>query len=366
MKALITGGAGFIGSHIVDKLIEKGHDVIILDNLISTNNKIPDYLNKKAEFIKDDIMNKELLKKIISGIDIIFHNAASVGIAQSNYEIDRFVENNCIGTAIILQSIIESKAKPKLIISASNTTYGEGLYICKNCGKFHPEIRTLEEIKKYGFEPICKKCKEPGKPIPTPENTELHCNSVYALTKKFQEESALFLGKLYGFPIVILKYFNVFGPRQSLSNPYTGVSAIFISRIKNNNIPIIYEDGLQTRDFIFIDDIVEANIIAMKDPNANFEIFNVGSGSPITIKQLTEEIYYIYGKEPKIEINYEFRKGDIRHCIADISKIKNKLRWEPKVSFRDGIKKLIEWSKTQGSDDKFEKANQELKERGLL
>lgn len=366
MKILITGGAGFIGSHIVDRLIEENYDVTILDNLIATNNQLPDYLNKKARFIHGDILNREFIRKELKNFDVVFHEASSVGIAQSNYEIEKFVENNCLGTARILQYIVESKAKPKLIISASNTTYGEGLYECKNCGKFHPEIRTTEQIKEYGFEPICQKCKEVGKPIPTSEDTSLYCNSIYALTKKFQEESAILLGKLYGFPVVLLKYFNVFGPRQSLSNPYTGVSAIFMSRVKNNNPPVIYEDGLQTRDFIFIDDVIEANIIAIKNPNANFEVFNVGSGKPITIKYLAEEIHNLYGKQPKIEINHEFRKGDIRHCIADITKIKEKLGWSPKTSFKDGLKKIIEWAKTQESKDEFDKANKELKEKGLL
>lgn len=365
MKILVTGGAGFIGSHIVDKLIMKGYEVTILDNLSSTNNK-PDYLNLKAEFIKGDVRDKELLEKIIPGFAIIFHEAANVGIAQSNYEIESFVDSNCLGTARLLQAIIKSKTKLKLIISASNTTYGEGLYFCEDCGKFHPEIRIAEQIEKYGFDPICPKCKKPGKPISTPESIELNCNSVYAFTKKNQEELALFLGKLYGFPITLLKCFNVFGPRQSLSNPYTGVSAIFMNRVKNNNIPIIYEDGLQTRDFISIHDVVEANILAMENEKANFEIFNVGSGNPITIKFLAEEIFSLYEKKPEMEITNKFRKGDIRHCIADIAKIKEKLGWKPKVSFKEGLKEIFEWSKTQKSEDKFEKADKELREKGLV
>jgi len=220
MKILVTGGAGFIGSHITDELIKRGHEVTILDSLISTEGKKPDYLNNQAEFIQGDVRDKELVKKILPNFEVIFHEAASVGIAQSNYEIENFVDNNCLGTAVLLQTIVESKKKPKLIISASNTTYGEGIYFCEECNeKFHPEIRTAEQVKEQGLEIICPKCKKTAKPMPTPEETKLNCNSIYALTKKFQEESALMIGKMYGFPVILLKYFNVFGPRQSLSNP---------------------------------------------------------------------------------------------------------------------------------------------------
>jgi len=366
MKILVTGGAGFIGSHLVDKLIEKKHDVSILDNLISTNGAVPEYLNKNAEFIQGDIRDKTLLKKIIPEFEVIFHKAASVGIAQSNYEIGNFTDNNCLGTARLLESIVEFGKKPKLIISSSNTSYGEGICLCEDHGKFHPKIRTSSQIKENGFEPVCFKCKCPGKPFPTPETTELDCNSIYAINKKNQEEMALFLGKLYEFPVVSLRYFNVFGPRQSLSNPYTGVSAIFMSRVKNNNPPVIYEDGLQTRDFIYIDDIVNANILAMEKSSANNHIFNVGSGNPVSIKKLAEKICEIYGKSPKIEINGKFRKGDIRNCIADNSKIQKMLDWKPNVSFDEGLRNIYEWSKNQLFKDDFEKANSELKNKGLL
>ena len=365
-KILVTGGAGFIGSYIVDKLVEKGHEVTILDNLSSTEGKIPDYLNKQAEFIQGDVRNEELLKKIIPGFQVIFHEAAAVGIVQSNYEITNFTDINTFGTAKLLHTIVNSKTKPKLIITASNTTYGEGLYSCDTCGTFHPQIRTSKQIEEHGFEPICPRCKKPGKPIPTPETTELNCNSVYALTKKTQEELAMFLGKLYNFPVVLLKCFNVFGPRQSLSNPYTGVSAIFMSRVKNGNPPSIYEDGLQTRDFIYVGDVVRANLLAMEKPEADFQIFNIGSESPVTIKALAEEICRLYGKPPEYEVNNKFRKGDIRHCIADISKIKKLLGWQPQISFKKGLEEIHKWAQTQESRDDFEKADKELKEKGLV
>ena len=365
-KVLVTGGAGFIGSHLVDKLIEKDHEVIILDNLTGTENKIPNYLNKNARLIKGDVKNKELLDHLIKDIDYIFHKASKVGIAQSNYEVIDFVKNNSLGTATLLQSIIDSKRKPKLIFAASNTTYGEGIYFCDAHGQFHPEIRDELDINNHGLELTCPTCHKPSTPFPTLETTKLNSNSVYALTKKNQEELVMFLGKLYKFPVVILKYFNVFGPRQSLSNPYTGVSAIFTSRIKNDNPIVIYEDGNQTRDFVYIDDVINANMLAMNDPTADYETFNVGSGKPTTIKHIAHELYSIFNKQPQIQITNQFRKGDIRHCIADNTKIKSILNWQPTISFEEGLRKMVEWSKQQEAKDDFEIANQELKDKGLI
>lgn len=367
MKILVVGGGGFIGSHLVDRLVDEGYDVMILDNFSGTNYKKPAYLNPKAEFVLGDVRDLSVTRKLVSKSDVIFHTAASVGIAQSNYEIIRFVDNNCTGTATLLQTIIDSKRKIKLIISSSNTIYGEGMYVCSSHGKFHPGVRTHMQINKYGFEPVCPICESPGKPIPTPESTSLDCNSVYALTKKFQEEKALLIGKMYGFPVIVLRYFNVFGPRQSLSNPYTGVSAIFISRIKAGNIPIIYEDGNQTRDFISVHDVVEANMLVL-DGNEDiwYHVFNIGSGKPISIKNLATEICKLYDKEVKYEITWKFRAGDIRHCIADNSKAAQMLGWYPKIHFKKQLEEIYEWAQTEAPIDEFDKANNELKEKGLL
>lgn len=366
MKILVTGGAGFIGSHLVDKLISLDHDVTILDNLSSNNFKTPNYLNSKATFIQGDILDFSFLKNLIPKFEAIFHEASSVGIAQSNYEIYSFTKNNCLGTATLLQAIIDTKSKPKLILSASNTTYGEGLYKCDNHGIFHPEIRSKKQVEESGFEFLCPVCNNKMVPVPVSEETPLNCNSLYALSKKFQEESILLISKMYGFPTVILKYFNVFGPRQALSNPYTGVSAIFMNRIKKGNIPIIYEDGFQTRDFVFIEDVVEANILALNSHQSDYNVFNVGSGIPITIISLAEEISRLFNVKPHYEINNSFRSGDIRHCIADNSKIKKVLGWTPKTSFEQGLKKVYEWAKNQESEDLFDKASLELKEKGLV
>lgn len=367
MKVLITGGTGFIGSHLADLLIHEGHEVTLLDDLSGSGGKKPDYINPKAKLIVGDVRDPKRLNSIISESNIVFHFASMVGIAQSNYEIRDFVDDNCVGTANLLEAIINSKKKPKLIVAASNTSYGEGIYFCDNCKtRFHPDIRSAEEVAKNGFDPVCKSCKKPARPAVTSEETELKSNSIYALTKKFQEESALMVGKMYDFPVVALKFFNVFGPRQSLSNPYTGVSAIFTSRIKNNKPVVIYEDGLQTRDFVYVSDVANACNIAMKNEAANFNVINIGSGKPVTVADLAKILYRIFGKPENIEITGKYRKGDIRHCTADITKASKLLGWKPKFNFETGIRETIKWAETHEAVDLFDKASKELKDKKLI
>ncbi len=367
-KVLVTGGAGFIGSHLVDALIEQGHEVTILDNLCEQvhNGKKPDYLNVHARFVEGNVADYETVKSAVLDADFVFHKAAAVGIGQSNYEIKRFVESNVLGTANLLHALANEKHNvKKFVVPGSNTSYGEGLYKCKNCGIFHPGIRTEEDVKR-GFEMRCPKCNSNAKPVPTPETTELYCNSIYSMTKRDQEEMALFIGKAYGIPCTILRYFNVFGPRQSLSNPYTGVSAIFTSRIKNNNAPTVYEDGLQTRDFVSVHDVVQANLLAMKTSASDNEIFNIGTGKPTTVIELASTLIRLLKANLKPELTEKFRKGDIRHCIASNAKANKKLGWQPKVSLEAGLRELIEWSAGVEAKDDFEKATRELKEKKLI
>lgn len=281
------------------------------------------------------------------------------------YEISHYIAANNLGTANLLDLLANGKHNvKKVMVAASMSSYGEGNYECENCGIQTPPLRTEKQMAAGKWELICK-CGRQMKPIPTPETKRQDCNSIYALSKKDQEEMVLMIGKTYGIPAVALRYFNVFGPRQSLSNPYTGVAAIFMSRIKNNHQPVVYEDGLQTRDFIYVKDIVDANIAAMNSNSANYESFNVGSGNPQTIKGIAETLAGMYGKGIKPEVTLKFRKGDVRHCFADMSKISSKLGWKPKFTFEDGMKELIEWSLHAESEDKFEQAKKELEKRGL-
>jgi len=368
-RILVTGGAGFIGSFLVDELVKRGHYVRIFDNLEPQvhNKKRPDYLNTKAEFMAGDVTKKDQLEKAIKDIDVVFHLAAAVGVGQSMYQIRHYVNSNILGTSNLLDILVNTKHNiKKIVVAASMSSYGEGAYKCLNCGIVYPLLRTEKQMQSKEWELSCPNCTKPLKPIPTDENKKQDCNSIYAITKKTQEDMALNIGKTYGIPTVSLRYFNVYGPRQSLSNPYTGVAAIFMSRIKNKNSPIVYEDGLQTRDFISVHDITQANILAMEKSSADYETFNVGTGKPLTIKSIAEILSELYGIKIKPTITNQYRKGDVRHCYADTTKIKTKLGFEPKISFEQGMRELIEWSKTAESVDKFDKATTELKQKGLL
>lgn len=366
MKILVTGGAGFVGSHLVDELTKK-HEVIIYDNLEPQVHKnIPDYLNSSAEFVREDIRNRTKLKGALADCEVVFHQAAMVGVGQSMYQIERYMDVNTMGTAKLLDILAnEEHDVKKLIVASSMSIYGEGKYECSECGIIYPLLRSNEQLKKKEWEMKCPSCGKIIKPVPTDENKPLQPTSIYAISKKDQEEMCLAVGKAYGIPTVALRYFNIYGPRQALSNPYTGVCAIFSSRIKNGNPPIIFEDGLQTRDFISVHDIVEANLLVMEKSTANYEVFNVGTGKPVSILDIANTLSKLYGKAPRPEIVNKFRAGDIRHCFASISKIQN-LGFKPLFSFEDGMRELVEWGKTQEADDKSDTAYQELKARGLV
>ncbi len=368
-RILVTGGAGFIGSFMVDELAKKGHFVRIYDNLEKQVHlgKIPDYLNKNAEFVSNDVTDYNSLKDAIADIDVVIHLAAVVGVGQSMYAIQKYVNSNTLGTAVLLEILAnEEHDVKKLLVASSMSTYGEGSYSCNKCGPVEPKLRDEGQMSKNEWEVKCPKCSSVLEPIPTTENKKQDINSVYALTKKDQEDMCLLVGKSYGIKSVALRYFNVYGPRQSLSNPYTGVAAIFLSRIKNNKQPVVFEDGLQTRDFISVHDIVRANLLAMESNSANYEIFNVGTGSQITIKSIAEVLAKLCNKDIPPDITNNFRKGDVRHCFSDITKIRHKLGFEPKISFEDGMKELVQWSESAESYDKVGIATEELKKKGLL
>lgn len=371
MRILVTGGAGFIGSFTVDELVELGHEVVIFDSLdpqVHPSGRLPKYLNKGARLIKGDVRDYDSLKKAVKGIDMVFHFAASVGVGQSQYQIKKYTDVTIGGTGNLLDILVNAKNKVrKIIVAASMSSYGEGLYACGKCGKIRPGMRSEEVLKKKAWEPSCPQCgSEIIRPVAIDEEQQQQCNSIYAITKKVQEEMMLNICRTYSLPGVALRYFNVYGPRQALSNPYTGVCAIFLSRIKNNNPPVVYEDGLQTRDFISIHDIVRANILAMDKKEADYGVFNVGSGVPIAIKEIAEVLIKLNKRSLRPEITGKYRKGDIRHCFADIAKIKKTLNFKPGVDFEEGMAELIEWSRSEKAKDGFEKARGELKKKGLL
>ena len=369
-KILVTGGMGFIGSFIVDELVQRGHQVRIFDCLdaqVHPTGETPNYANPHAEFINGDVRDYDAFKKALDGMEVVFHKAAAVGMGQSQYEIKKYVDINTGGTANLLDILANNKHRvEKMLVPASQTSYGEGLYACPEHGIQHPGLRPISQLEKHEWEHKCAVCGTDMTDSPVTEDTERVCYAIYAQTKMHQEDMMLSIGKAYNIPTVALRYFNVFGPRQSLSNPYTGVSAIFMSRLKNGKRPIIYEDGKQSRDFISVHDVVKANMLAMEKSEGDYEAFNVGSGTATSIEQIAIILSNILGTEhltPDITKNY--REGDTRHSTADISRIKKMLGFEPSITFEQGMEELVEWAREEEAIDGFAKAQAELQQRGL-
>jgi len=369
---LVTGGAGFIGSHLVDELVKKGHRVRILDNLDpqvhGPEQKKPEYLNKDAEFMKGDILSRDALKKALTGIDVVYHLAAAVGVGQSMYQIYHYTRANSLGGALLLDVIVNEKVPlEKMLVASSMSIYGEGKYLCQNCGIFYPRLRPLEQMSQNRWEMLCPHCQAEASPLPTDEMKPLFPNSIYATTKRDHEEMFLSVGEAYRIPAVALRFFNVYGPRQALSNPYTGVCAIFASRILNKQAPVIFEDGLQSRDFIHVKDIVKGLVLCFENDKANYKYYNLGSGNALSIREIAEMLgrKLAPGQDISPEIVGKFRAGDIRHCFADITRIKSDLGFNPEVPFAQGMDDLIEWAARQTPPDSFDKAYAELRHHKL-
>ncbi len=319
MKILVTGGAGFVGSHLVDALVEKGHSVRILDNLSpqvhGAEQRVPDYLNPEAEFIKGDILDREIVSKSLEEIEIVVHLAAAVGVSQSMYEISKYTETNTLGGAVLLEEIATGKnSVEKVVVASSMSIYGEGQYQCDSCGKISPRLRPVEQLREKQWEMNCPKCGSVSTPIPTHEEKPVHPTSVYAITKRDHEEMFLNVCLSYEIPCVALRYFNIYGSRQALSNPYTGVAAIFSSRILNGHPPVIFEDGLQRRDFTHVSDIVQATMLAMERSEGDYQALNVGTGRPLSVLDVANLLMSNLQVELSPEIVNKFRGGDIRHC----------------------------------------------------
>ena len=370
-KILVTGGAGFIGSHLVDKLINEGHEVTVIDSLEEQvhHGKIPEYINKSCRYIWGSCLDRELLSREIKKANVIYHLAALVGVGQSMYEVERYTKTNSYATSILLEEVINLRDKiEKIIVASSMSIYGEGAYVDEDNDFYYPKLRSEKQLRKFEWDFYEKNSTIPLKPIPTFEDKPLFPTSIYAIGKRDQEEMFHVIGNTYGIPSVAFRFFNVYGSRQDLNNPYTGVAAIFSSRLLRGQSPAIFEDGNQSRDFVHISDIVNGLYLGLTNPNANFETFNIGSGHQITINRVAELLskYISQGKIKPVYLN-QFRFGDIRHCFADISKAERLIGYKPQYKLEDGIEELINWVKAQTLlNDKFDDALNYSKQIGIV
>lgn len=372
MRVLVTGGAGFIGSHLVDELLARGHDVIVYDNLEGqvhgVDGQKPAYLSDEATFLRGDVRDYEALKRCILDrrVEVVSHQAAVVGVGQSMYEIRRYVEANSLGTANLLDILANNEhGVRKVVVASSMSIYGEGRYACPADGEVNPKLRAAEQMSQGQWEVRCPRCGGELQPTGTDEDKPLFPTSIYATTKRDQEEMVMEFGDAYGLPCVALRYFNAYGTRQAISNPYTGVAAIFAGRLLNDLPPLIFEDGKQSRDFTHVSDIVQANVLVTEGDAGDFDVFNVGTGKSTSVLEVAETLAETLDKDAKPQLLGKFRSGDIRHCYGDITKIRSKLGYEPKVEFGEGMESLAAWLASETSEDRGDLAMQELEARGL-
>jgi dTDP-L-rhamnose 4-epimerase len=367
-QVLITGGAGFIGSHLADELLNRGYRVRVLDNLSpqvhGDNASRPDYLDADIELMHGDVRDAQAVRKALRGVDAVYHLAAAVGVGQSMYQIANYTSLNNLATAVLLEALIEQPVK-RLIVASSMSIYGEGLYLAPD-GTISKGIeRTVAQLKKRDWE-VRNNRGEALTPIPTPERKPPTLASIYALSKYDQERMCLIVGRAYNIPTVALRFFNVYGTRQALSNPYTGVLAIFASRLLNNKPPLIFEDGKQRRDFVSVYDVAQACRLALEVPDAAYRVFNVGSGNAYTVVEIAQRIADVMSKEQiEPEITGKYRVGDIRHCFADIRLARRILGYEPRVGFEQGLTELAQWLEGRVAYDRVAEASAELDARGL-
>lgn len=366
-KILITGGAGFVGSHLADELLEHGYEVRVLDCLAEqvhgTRSRRP-ALPPEVEFREGHMCDAEAVSDALAGADAVFHLAAAVGVGQSMYEIDHYTNANARGTAVLLEALAR-KPVERLIVASSMSIYGEGLYQAQDGTVREGQERTLAQLRNRDWE---VRDEDGGimRPLPTPESKGPALPSVYALTKYYQEKICLTVGRAYDIPTVALRFFNIYGPRQALSNPYTGVLAIFASRLLNGKPPLINEDGEQRRDFVNVRDVARACRLGLESPRAAGHVFNIGSGKSYSIREIAELLAKALDCE-KIppDITGRFRMGDIRNCFADITHAREVLGYVPEVALEEGLKSLAEWVSFQDAEDHVSRAAEELLTRGL-
>jgi dTDP-L-rhamnose 4-epimerase len=367
MRTLVTGGAGFIGSHLVRRLVEVGEEVIVLDNLeTQVHDGKPPVLPDGVHFLQGDVGDPDVVDVALDGVDRVVHLAAAVGVGQSMYEIEAYVRKNTHATAVFLERMVARPTRPtRLVVASSMSIYGEGEYVCAAHGHFAPSPRGEAQLVARRWECLCPECGRDLEPAATREQKPLIPTSVYAVTKRDHEELSLVVGAAYGIPATALRFFNVYGPGQSLSNPYTGVAAIFSSRLLNERAPLVFEDGQQTRDFIHVSDIVEGLLLALGSDAAVGRAINLGTGRRTSVLDVADALAAGLGVDIEPEINGQYRAGDIRHCYADTTLAEQLLGFRARVSLESGMSELIGWLADQEADDRVAAATGELAAWGL-
>jgi dTDP-L-rhamnose 4-epimerase len=373
---LITGGAGFIGSRLSLRLVEAGYQVVVLDNLSPqihggdpAASALYRSISDRVRFVLGDVTSRDDLLKVLPDIDTVVHLAAETGTGQSMYAIRHYADINVGGTALLLDLIANERLPVRrLVVASSRAVYGEGKYRCPEHGVFFPGARSIEEMELGRFEHTCPLCAETLQLLPTDETSALQPSSVYGVTKLTQEQLVLSVGKALGISALAFRYQNVYGPGQSLSNPYTGILSIFSTRLRHGNPVNIFEDGKESRDFVFIDDVVEATLRGIEHPDAALvDMFNVGSGVATDVLTIAKTLRTYLGGESKIAVSGQFRAGDIRHNVADLTKVSRVLGFSPKVSIDEGLRRFVAW--VQGErieNDRYEESLNELRAKGLF
>ena len=365
--ALITGGAGFIGSHLATELLEQGYRVRVLDDLnpqVHENGSRPAYLHADVELIEGDVRDPEAVRRAIDGAETVVHFAARVGVGQSMYEIAEYTSVNSLGTGVLLEALLD-KPVGRLVVASSMSVYGEGLYVDTDGNPVPAAERTREQLERGEWEPQGPNGEE-LRPVPTTEDKQPSLSSIYALGKYDQERMCMLFGSAYKVPTVALRFFNVYGPDQALSNPYTGVLAIFAGRMLNDKSPLIYEDGHQRRDFVSVHDVARACRLAIERPDAAGRVLNIGSGESVSVREIGERLAAVLGKEHiEPEVTGKYRVGDIRHCFSDIGLAERVLGYRPEVTLEEGMTELAQWLEGQAATDRVEGAAAELAARGL-
>jgi dTDP-L-rhamnose 4-epimerase len=380
-KVLVTGGAGFIGSYIVEELLRAGYEVRVFDSLepqvhggLAETGAAPEYLAEEAEFVQGDVRDREAVDKALEGVDYLFHEAALVGVGQSMYDARRYMDVNAVGGANVLDAVTQSKTVrsrlKKMVVASSMSIYGEGAYRCAEHGLVYPRLRPAAQLEKGEWELRCPSCGAVVTPVATSEDKPLQPLSIYAIGKRDHEEMFLAMGAPTGIPSEALRYWQLNGARQALSNPYTGVGAIFSSRILAGNRPPIYEDGRQLRDFVHAKDIARANVLALESEKADGVAVNVGTGTALSILEVAETLIREMGADArglKPDILGTFRPGDTRHCFPDLTRARELMGYEATIPFAQGARELIAWVRDQEGkvEDRFEQAQRELQRAGL-